>query len=801
MMLKREATPQKPRSAPWLRRFGAAALATGTALAVAAGCLQRPVEPQDPTTSNLFVDQIVQTAVDKIDLLFMIDNSISMADKQRILRDAVPVLVQRLVTPACVDVDTGEPTGSNTGSGPCPNGTEAEFAAIRDIHIGIVTSSLGDMGSGEACSPGVAQLDDKGQLIATTGLRPMMLDSWNGQGFLAWDPDAAMGRPRNMPGGTTDAQDLISDFSDMVTATGEQGCGYEASLEAWYRFLIDPQPPGLVQKDANGFSAAGPPDATILAQRAAFLRPDSLVAIIMLTDENDCSIIDYNQGWVVGLQDQGNFFMPRATSTCNSDPNSKCCFSCSADPRNIDASCTPPSADSECAKGVSYTTLVEDHPNLRCYQQKRRFGFDLLQPLSRYVDGLTRQNIYVLRKPDTNGDGKFDAADAVPNPLFEVKDGKRRDASLVFLAGIVGVPWQDIADEASWADSRRLRYLRYDEMVAAGRWDWILANGTAPPKDGLMFETTADRTTVPGLPQAHPAGAQVGGKIEAATVMTRANPINGHETNINDGGDLQYACTFPLTNPIDCGAMGAGRGCDCQADDQVYNRSLCEGMRQTHAKAFPGTRHLEVLKQFGDITGNSIVASICPKVSTPQGGNAANDPNYGYNPAVSAIIDRLKEALKGKCLPRPLEVAANGEVPCVVVEARLPETPGACGSCDDNQALPGRKTIASPAIVPEVHTQLAEGGFCGQAGKPACTDYCMCEIQQYTGDALRNCQTDRAEPTNPKGYCYVESGELLAKCPASQPQLLRFATDVPQKGAVAFIACLGKALGTATAAP
>jgi len=32
----------------------------------------------------LFVDQIVQTAVDRIDLLFMVDNSASMADKQDI---------------------------------------------------------------------------------------------------------------------------------------------------------------------------------------------------------------------------------------------------------------------------------------------------------------------------------------------------------------------------------------------------------------------------------------------------------------------------------------------------------------------------------------------------------------------------------------------------------------------------------------------------------------------------------------------------------------------------------------------
>jgi hypothetical protein len=56
-----------------------------------------------------------QRQVDKVDLLFMIDNSISMADKQRILADAVPVLVQRLVDPICVDGEGNPVGGTNMG--------------------------------------------------------------------------------------------------------------------------------------------------------------------------------------------------------------------------------------------------------------------------------------------------------------------------------------------------------------------------------------------------------------------------------------------------------------------------------------------------------------------------------------------------------------------------------------------------------------------------------------------------------------------------------------------------------------
>ena len=43
-----------------------------------------------------------------------------------------------------------------------------------------------------------------------------------------------------------------------------------------------------------------------------------------------------------------------------------------------------------------------------------------------------------------------------------------------------------------------------------------------------------------------------------------------------------------------------------------------------------------------DFKDNAIVASICPKNTVPANGlMAAEDPNYGYNPAVGAIIDRV----------------------------------------------------------------------------------------------------------------------------------------------------------------
>src|SRR6185436_7699855 len=71
--------------------------ATTLTLGIAASaCLARPVGQQPPTTKVNFTSTISQQAVDKVDLLFAIDNSASMGDKQQILADAVPDLINGL---------------------------------------------------------------------------------------------------------------------------------------------------------------------------------------------------------------------------------------------------------------------------------------------------------------------------------------------------------------------------------------------------------------------------------------------------------------------------------------------------------------------------------------------------------------------------------------------------------------------------------------------------------------------------------------------------------------------------------
>jgi hypothetical protein len=754
------------------------------------------------TQSNVFVDQIVRGTVSKVDLLLMVDNSPSMADKQEILRAAVPALVSRLVSPLCVD-QMGMLNGSSVdASGACATGAP-EFAPLKDIHVGIVSSSLGSHG-GTVCAAAPPSagpdnpLNDNARLVAT--IRPMgsntsdptaffaPANTWNNSGFLAWDPAGI-----DVPPGTASASTFAKNFADMIHATGQNGCGYEAQLEAWYRFLIDPEPPANVARvgvatvrgsaltiNADGSKTCTGCDQVLLAQRKAFLRPDSVVAIVMLSDENDCSIRDDGVGWFVSTATTA---MPKATAACAVNPNDPCCRSCAQNESGPPAGCQSLSSDSVCGGSVgTYATwdALHDSLNLRCYAQKQRFGFDLLYPTDRYVQALSSPTLTL------QSDGKT----VVTNPLYDSSGSTSgpRDPSLIFLTGIVGVPWQDIADDAS-VTGTGLNYLTASELVSKGRWPLLLGSPSAsppvPPSDPFMVEAIAPRAGVNPITNA---------AIAPATSMNpSANAINGHEKSSPDQSDLQFACTFPLATPKTC-APGDGT-CDCSAAANgdlsaitAENSPLCQPPGggaptsvQSYAKAYPSARELQVLKDFG---ANGIVASICPKVTASA--NPTSDPSFGYTPAVTAMVERIKQVFRQKCLPRALATdPATHQVSCQVIEAQP-------SGCDCTQ--PGREP-ADPSIVSAVEQQLRVSGECGNAGQAACSSFCTCGISQESGADLTACQAGQEAPA---GFCYVDtpSSPVLTNCPSNQKQLLRFvsadaAHPTPSAGALAFIACSG----------
>jgi hypothetical protein len=400
-----------------------------------------------------------------------------------------------------------------------------------------------------------------------------------------------------------------------LVALGEGGCPYEMPLEGMYRFLVDPEPYARMSlTDCNDGIHTGRcavqagVDDDLLAERKSFLRYDSLVAVVVLTDENDCSLRAGGLSYHV-FDDIGT--VPRATSACAANPDDPCCRSCDDPPS---PGC--PTQDVECAKGP-YTSS-EDSGLLRCFDQKRRYGRDYLYPTSRYIDGLTGKPV-----PDRSGA-------LVANPLFNDPAGQSlpRDPSLVFFAAVVGVPWQDLAEDPR--DTTHLALKSADEMQRDGTWNLVLTNPMtgAPPRDPLMIETTAERSGVQpiiGVPLA-PSSAK----------SPQANPINGHETALGDAPvEPQYACIFDLPTPeqgsADCTFFSGSDRAICQADDGSY------GSTQYRGKSYPGIRELEVLRGVGH---NAIAASICARNLTDDGRD-----DFGYRPVLTQVLDRLRVGL------------------------------------------------------------------------------------------------------------------------------------------------------------
>jgi len=588
-----------------------------------------PIPPK--SDAGLLCGDAGRVPVTKIDLLFMIDNSSSMADKEDILAQAVPDLVNRLIDPVCVDSVTLLPVGQRRPDGSCAEGIP-EFDPIKDIHIGIITSSLGNHGaSGGICDDAFDQQslrsyphnNDKAHLVARAEM-DLPVPTFQTKAFLNWNPAPGSGGAA-MPG------DIIGPFQSMVTGVGQHGCGYEASLEAIYRFLIDPEPYDAITVDTVknppiGIAALVGTDMALLQQRADFLRPDSLVAVIAVTDENDCSIVDVDggQGFYAIIPASGipaTSILSHGTTPCLTNPNDKCCINCG---QPAVAGCPDPASDTECQKGAWMAS--EDPANLRCWQQKRRYGFDFLYPVKRYIDGLLNDQV-----PDRKGA-------PVKNPLYSdlaCKGGMGcappRGKDLVFFAGIVGVPWRAFA-----VDSRDLTkgYLSAKQMAEGHVWEKILGDpdnpaGPVPPTDPHMIESIAPR---PGLP----------GPASAPT----ADESNGHEWDPSQdappNADLQYACVFDLTPSKLCATAA---DCDC-AGPTARNNPLCQDLltggyssMQTRAKGYPGLRQLQVLQGLGE---QGIVGSICPANTLDK-----SRADFGYRPAISAIVNRLRNPLRG----------------------------------------------------------------------------------------------------------------------------------------------------------
>jgi len=217
-----------------MRRYlglAAAPLALATLIAVS-GCPNRDVAKVDPQpTKEGFKDIPVQINRD-IDILFVVDNSGSMAEEQSSLANNF----QRFI-----------------------NVLENIEGGLPNVNLGVVST---DVGAGPFPISGCSGNGDNGVLQSVRGeAAPSGCPTPSGPFIQDWD-NGAGGRIQNYTG-------TLADTFSCIAQLGISGCGFEQPLESMRRALNGSVP-------GNG----------------TFLRPSAFLAVIIISDEDDCSTAD-----------------------------------------------------------------------------------------------------------------------------------------------------------------------------------------------------------------------------------------------------------------------------------------------------------------------------------------------------------------------------------------------------------------------------------------------------------------------------------------------------------------------------
>ncbi len=250
------------------------------------------VPPNDDVPSPLL------SSTSKLDMLFVIDNSGSMRDNQRALMDTFSAMLTALGNPLCRSRANPQTPAHSCVAG---NPDDVRIAQpLTDLRVGVITSDLGTPGS---VIPGCddSERGDDGRLnpirsgpavqshlpwaprrpnaeTAPPGFRPIACNNTVDQfpPFVTYCSNTA-DRSCDRDGINTSTRDpnVFADWFRCNAGLFVNGCGLESPLEATWRALVE-------------HGAATAPGGA--APNAGFIRDDAVLAIVMLTDEEDGSV-------------------------------------------------------------------------------------------------------------------------------------------------------------------------------------------------------------------------------------------------------------------------------------------------------------------------------------------------------------------------------------------------------------------------------------------------------------------------------------------------------------------------------
>ena len=267
--------------------------AIGLGLAAVASCASPERDGTVDTKAIQIAAATASAAPGDLDVLFMIDDSSGMTSMQTKLAAQIPSFIGALEN--------------------LPNG-------LPDIHIAVVSSDLG--APGDSTTVTCTTAGDQGLFRLSPGCATSTLAA--GDTYIS-----------NV-GGNANYTGHLADVLACITPLGDAGCGFGHQLGSIARAL--------------GADGAPPP-----ARNAGFLRSDADLAIIILSDADDCSAPPTTYLYSInnGQNNLANAYGPLTHYRCNEFGH--LCINPSGDPqKRIQAPETPPLD----AQGTPLSTLA-----------------------------------------------------------------------------------------------------------------------------------------------------------------------------------------------------------------------------------------------------------------------------------------------------------------------------------------------------------------------------------------------------------------------------------------------------------
>lgn len=293
------------------------------------GCGDRDLRPLTPCTTSGASGNVPIQSLKNVDLVFLVDNSNSMASEQQKLRNEFPSMIRALMT------------GDVTGPGGVPDNVP-DGPAVESLRVAVITSDMGVLGVGATTADG-NPIQNCGAGNTLTAAQRFAKAHYGDDGIFRTEqhslvqdaPSVPVGVDCDSDGdGTGDNDDVddtvavarlpayltfdnaggdpldtpaemaeLTEFNRRVsclTNVGVSGCVFEQQLESLLKAIT---PASEVPEGGAFHTAAGEEtlhgsghgddaatnDADMDGDGIGWFRDDSLLALVMVSDEDDCS--------------------------------------------------------------------------------------------------------------------------------------------------------------------------------------------------------------------------------------------------------------------------------------------------------------------------------------------------------------------------------------------------------------------------------------------------------------------------------------------------------------------------------